>query len=88
MSEKHVLHRFWFKFDGDHCSRLGYGVTAWTQDDAVNILRSQIFERQTLPEYSVEEDVNIAALDAKHIRLNMGNPAARGIWFPCGFAAS
>jgi hypothetical protein len=30
-----TLRRFWFQLKEDRGSRLGYGVTAWTKDDAI-----------------------------------------------------
>ena len=43
------LRRFWFKFDSHPRSPLGYGVTAWTEDDAVAILSQEVFGGARLP---------------------------------------
>jgi hypothetical protein len=77
------LRRFWFKFEGERS--LGYGVTAWTEDDALNILRERVFESGAVPRFSVAADIDVSTLDAGHIRPNMENPTWRGIWFPRGF---
>lgn len=86
MAEKPTLRRFWFKIEGDATSRLGYGVTAWTEEDAVNILQSRVFDSRPLPDYSVIADVDVSKLDTGHIRPNMESPTWRGIWFPIGLA--
>jgi hypothetical protein len=81
-----TLHRFWFRFKGRGVSRLGYGVTAWTQEDAVAILQAEVFHGSPLPPHAFEPDVDISKLDPGHILPNMGSPSVRGIWFPQGFA--
>ena len=86
MTAKYELRRFWFRFEGDSASPLGYGVTAWTEEDAGDIRREKIFEGRPLPAGSIARDVDVSTLDARHIRPNMGTPAWRGIWFPQGFA--
>jgi hypothetical protein len=80
------LQRFWFHIAGDVGSPLGYGVTAWTQEDAVSILQTVIFKSTPLPNYDVQADVDVSRLDAEHILPNMESPTWRGIWFPRGFA--
>jgi hypothetical protein len=86
MVEKLALRRFWIKVEGDKTSRLGYGVTAWTEEDAVNILQSRAFGDRPLPQYSIVADVDVSELDAGHIRPNMESPTWRGVWFPIGLA--
>jgi hypothetical protein len=86
MSSGAKLRRFWFKFEDHWASPRGYGVTAWTRDDAVEILRSQIFEGGEIPRASVTEDVDVSELDAGQVLPNMEAPNWRGIWFPRGFA--
>jgi hypothetical protein len=65
---------------------LGCGVTAWTEGDAVAILRDKIFAGALLPPYCLEKDIDVRTLDPGHVRPNMGTVAFRGIWFPLGFA--
>ena len=86
MADRHALRRFWFKFEGDKSSPLGYGVTAWTEEDALSILQTQIFDDQPLLPHTVVRDVDVSSLDAGHIRPNMESPTWRGIWYPRGFA--
>ena len=78
------LRHFWFKSDQlQH--RLGYGVTAWTDDDAVGLLREKVFGGGTLPAgMTMAADIDLARLD-KHVTPNMEAPIWRGIWFPRGY---
>jgi hypothetical protein len=82
------LRRFWFKFESDARSRLGYGVTAWTEEDAAAILSQEVFGGGSLPNASITVDVDVSQLDAGHILPNMESPNWRGIWFPRGYAKS
>jgi hypothetical protein len=85
MTSKAVLRRFWLKFDDDVYSPMGYGVTAWTEDDAISILKSLVFRDQPVPKAKITADVDFSALDPGHIGPNMGSPNWRGIWYPLGF---
>jgi hypothetical protein len=81
------LRRFWFSFEGlpsFSILRVGCGVTAYTYDDAVQILKDRVFEQQSLPACSVVEDIDVGALDER-IRPNMGVVTQRGVWFPLGY---
>jgi hypothetical protein len=81
------LRRFWLKFDdGDMRHGRGYGVTAWNEDDALQIVKSDIFRGAPLPTFTLRADVDISMLDAGHILPNMESPNRRGIWYPRGFA--
>jgi len=82
------LRRFWFKFDAHPDSPLGYGVTAWTEDDANAILQSRVFSGGDVPVAAVTPDIDVSTLDAGHIRPNMESPTWRGIWFPRGYSDS
>lgn len=85
MTSKVALRRLWFKFDDDVYSPMGYGVTAWSEDDAVSILRDRVFRDRPIPKAAIKTDVDVSALDPGHIRPNMGSPNRRGIWYPLGF---
>ncbi len=86
------LHKYWFKFaltiNEPHPIGvlLGCGVTAISKDEALVILREQVFHSIPMPaiEFCVE-DVSISDLDKKHILPNVGNSAERGVWFPLGY---
>ena len=85
------LTRFWFEFNPPEVSSLGLqigcGVTAWTYDDAVNILQTTIFKDQATPVIKkVIKDIDISTLEANHIRPNLLPSNVRGIWFPMGYS--
>jgi hypothetical protein len=85
-----MLKRYWFKFTTLPPSplNLGCGVTAYNYDDALALLKEQVFaDRDPIPGItSFVEDVDISSLDEKHVRSNMGVPVKRGIWFPKGYS--
>jgi hypothetical protein len=61
------LRRFWFKFENHPNSPLGYGVTAWTEEDAKAILQSQVFFGAPVPKAYIRVDIDVSTLDAGHI---------------------
>jgi hypothetical protein len=86
------LRRYWFRFPltikDPHPpgTLLGAGVTAFDQDDAINLLKERVFVKVPFPGIAgVQEDVDISTLDPGHVRPNMGNVLKRGIWFPIGY---
>jgi hypothetical protein len=85
------MKRYWFNFeieDGKSSEYpagviLGCGVTAFSYQDAINILREKVFTGGEMPKIrKVIEDVNINDLDQDHIIPNMRPPIYRGVWFP------
>lgn len=86
------LQRYWFKFaltiSDPHPPGvlLGCGVTAFSQEDAIEIIKERVFTEIPLPAIqSIQENVDIATLDPGRIRPNMGNVLKRGVWFPIGY---
>lgn len=82
------LHRYWIRFaDGATLEygflKLGCGVTAWTEDDAIWLLRQCVFEGENLPEIGeILADIDVRDLEANHVRPNIGAVSLRGVWFP------
>ena len=82
------LTRDWFEFDwAEHepppGARMGCGVTAYSYDDAVIILRDRLFDSAKLPPVTrVRENVDVTTLDQGHVIPNMDPPNWRGVWFP------
>ncbi|PDT03440.1 hypothetical protein CO666_15450 [Rhizobium chutanense] len=81
-----MLRRYWFKFSPSpqpSALNLGCGVTAGSAVDAERMICQMVFpvfgEREVA---AVVEDIDIQSLDEHHVRPNMGNPAAVGVWFP------
>lgn len=84
------LRRFWFELDRTAVLPpgviMGCGITGHDLEDALTLLRERVFcSPETPPPTRVVADVDIASLDAGHVRPNMGNPAVRGVWFPLGY---
>lgn len=82
------LTRFWFEFNLiDHNALgLGCGVTAWNYDDAVNILKQQVFKTDSqLSIKRFAEGIGVSTLDKGHIIPNMLPTNFRGVWFPMGY---
>jgi hypothetical protein len=84
------VRRFWFEFEpaADLPMGLAYGcgVTAYSYDEARELLLERLFAGRTMPEPSqIVEDADVSALDRDHVIPNMGDPAIRGIWFPLGY---
>lgn len=82
------LRRYWFEFSGPESSRwprIGCGVSAYTYEDALNLIRERVFVGADVPEIArVVEDIDVSTLDANHVLPNMGLVTVRGIWFPLG----
>lgn len=78
-----LLKFFWIEFGPTLADK--YGVTAYTFDDAVNILRQTVFRMKYIPPVlKYTEDIKFEDLDQNHVIPNMGVIAIRGIWFPSG----
>jgi hypothetical protein len=80
-----VLRRFWIKTsDPADPSRLGYGVTAYDEGDARDILSFVAFQGVTPQVAEIRADVDVRDLDRGRILPNMNPPNSRGIWYPQG----
>ena len=83
-----LLRRYWFKFEplGKPTPlNLGCGITAYSLDDAVLLLRERVFRDQPLPRIAQTiVDVDVSTLDPGHVIPNMGLVTTRGVWFPLG----
>jgi hypothetical protein len=64
---------------------LGFGVTAWSLDDALRIIEDLGYG-DYLPDdptaLAVREGVTVADLDQGHVVPNMGPIVVRGMWYP------
>jgi len=84
-----TLKRFWFTFAPmahPTAINLGCGVTAINQQDALAILKQTVFRGRNMPQIrEVIENIDISALDQRHVIPNMGPPHVRGVWFPLGY---
>jgi hypothetical protein len=89
------LRHFWFEFDlpfDAPCppgTREGVGVTAADRSDAWAIVRASVFGGGPVPAVRCEfADVVIHELCPWLVLPNMAEPAARGVWFPAGYAGA
>ena len=73
-----MLIPFWFKTTRG----LGYGVTAASQEDAMQLLRDFGYPRWDEEIVAVDSDVEFSALDQNHVVPNAGPIVVRGVWFP------
>lgn len=78
------LTAFWIVPPSPH-GPLGFGVTAWSLDDALRIIRALGYGCY-LPDspraLRVTEGVTVAGLDQPHVVANMGPIVVRGMWYP------
>lgn len=72
-----LLRRYWFE-TREH---IGIGVTAFSVDDARNLIddASLAWDYEVL---EVVENVDIRDLDQGHVVPNMGPVNFRGVWYP------
>ena len=65
----------------------GLGVTAWTQDDAIWILRQVVLGSDPLPPISeVIEDIDVRSIEFPSWLSGASAPNWRGIWYPAFWA--
>jgi hypothetical protein len=83
------LRQFWFRFEKPPTPtpiNLDCGVTAFSKEDALQLLRERVFGAEDVPPLAqVIEDVRPEALERKHVVPNLGKIEQRGIWFPQGY---
>jgi hypothetical protein len=79
-----LLTAFWIVPPSPH-GPLGFGVTAWSLDDALRIIRALGYGRYLpdgLSALVIREGVTVADLDQPHVVANMGPIVVRGMWYP------
>jgi hypothetical protein len=85
-----TLTRYWFTFAKLAIPtplKLGCGVTAFSHEDAVEILKNTVFLGRSMPHIeNMIENVDVSTLDQGHVIPNMLPPNIRGVWFPKEFA--
>jgi hypothetical protein len=89
-----LLRRYWLEFNREGNAELlsrrgvllGCGVTAFSQEDAVQLVRESVFGLEPMPEVAcVVEDVDVTTLDAAHVLPNISETVTRGVWYPIGY---
>lgn len=81
-----LLIRYWLKTQNPH-DPLGYGVTAFSLDDAVSIIRWNGFSfPESMDGVEVRESITfdeLSKLDhSAYITTHLGPMASRGLWYP------
>jgi hypothetical protein len=79
-----LLTTYWIAGTVKH-GPLGFGVTAFSLDDAFRLLELSGYGRflpEDLATLDVKEDVAFADLEQNHVRPNIGPMPVRGIWYP------
>ena len=82
--------RLWLEFDPTRVLppglAYGCGVTGYNYEDAIKLVQTQVFTDGPMPDpVRLVENVDVSQLNTNHVLPNMGNPLARGIWFPLGY---
>lgn len=78
------LTAFWIKSPLPHAP-LGFGVTAWSLDNALGIIAALDYGRYLPGDQAgmqIREGITVAELDQPHVAANMGPIAVRGMWYP------
>ena len=77
-----LLTKYWIEFDSLDSSWRSVGITAYTEEDAINIIKEYL-KNDTLPEIiDLQSNINLNELDQNHVIPNMSEPYFRGIWYP------
>jgi hypothetical protein len=84
-----MYQRYWITFKRSERPtplNLGCGVTAESEQAAIQLVSSRVFNGSAFEIEHIVENVSVADLDQGHVVPNMGNPVLRGIWFPLGYS--
>lgn len=78
--------RYWIEFSREqlrdrHVSP-NYGVTAYSLEQAIDLLGEFVFAGKPPSPMRVTPNVDVSGLDPKHVLPNIGSPACFGIWYP------
>lgn len=81
-----MLHKYWITFDKSTNAsffNLGCGVTAYNEEDALELLRDRFAPEDEIPEVAAITEIHaLDQLEKNHVMPNISNPVARGVWFP------
>lgn len=78
------LTAYWIESPLPHAP-LGFGVTGWSLDDALSIVRALGYGHylpDDLTDLRITEGITVAELDQRHVVANMGPIVVRGTWYP------
>ncbi len=67
----------------DRWGPIGFGVTAFSLDDAIKLIRAEGYELpESLDQLQVRENVTFAELDPQNVAPHMRPMVMRGVWYP------
>ncbi len=77
-----MVQAFWIEIPGvSHCP-LGYGVTAWTLEDAFSIILGRGYSLPSDPmKMRIRENIRFEEL-SEYVKDHMGPIVVRGMWYP------
>ncbi len=74
---------YFLKIKDNSYSTYGFGITAWSEKDAVNLLKEKVFKNVDLPKIIETKIItSLDDLEQNHVKPNIGNPVFRGVWYP------
>jgi hypothetical protein len=74
---------FWIRFKGEPELQHSYGVTAYSLDDALALLkRHQLVGQDIESPIAISANVRIEDLDQAHVVPKCGPMGFRGVWYP------
>jgi hypothetical protein len=84
MNPNEHLECFWISFPRDPNLVLGIGVTAFSEEDAFNIIKERGLDEwyRDASEIRVRAGIRIEDLDPTNIVPNIGPMQLRGVWYP------
>ena len=85
MQSTSALETFWIEFPQDDNFVLGIGVTAYSREDAMNLIKDCGIEQwlHGAHETKIIAGVRIDDLDQTNVVPNVGPLQLRGVWYPC-----
>jgi hypothetical protein len=76
-----LLNTYWIEFGAP--LNMHFGVTAYSFDDAMILLKQRAFVKQSIPAVkNVTENIQFKDLDQNHVVPNIGVITERGVWYP------
>ena len=84
MIKDELLTAYWISIPDEPGFSFGFGVTAFTVEDAFNLLAERGCDFHVCASRAdVCEIQDVAAIEYEHIRVNMGLILFRRSWYPC-----
>lgn len=77
-----LLTKYWIEITADSPTWETYGVTAYSKEDAINLIKAHLPSKLSFEVLKITENFEISNLDQNHVVPNIGSPYLRGIWHP------